>query len=85
MFTLNDIIEIAKKGDGESIDFGMIAIDEDLVYKHLAIAVHDAYKKLDPSTKEIVFLAGIINLQVKNFVLTQQLSEALCTIERLKK
>ena len=63
----------------------MIRIDEDLVYKHLALAVHNAYKTLDPSTKEIVFLAAILNLQVKNFVLTQQLYESLSTIERLKK
>jgi hypothetical protein len=85
MITLNDIIDIAKNGDGDPIDFGMISIDENLVFQHLALAIYKAYSALDPKLKEAVFLAAILNLQVKNFVLTQQLQESLSTIERLKK
>jgi hypothetical protein len=83
--TLDQIIELAKIADPEPIDFGMIEIDEETVYKRVAIATLEGLNKTDPATKDIVYLASFINLHVKNYVLNMEKIELHNTIVRLTK
>lgn len=83
--TLEQLIELARAADAEPTDFGMIEVDEDEVYKTLAIAVYKGFLKASPENKDIVYLASTINLQVKNFVLQQEKMKLLSTISRLQK
>jgi hypothetical protein len=81
--TLDLLIELAKSSDLEPIDFGMIKVDEELVYKIIAKATIEGFNKTNEQTKDIVYLASVINLHVKNFVLTQEKIELLTTINSL--
>lgn len=83
--TLSQIIELAKVADSDPIDFGMIEIDEEKVYKTIAVAALDAFNRSDPDTRNIVYLASIINLHVKNYVLNMEKLELHRTISRLTK
>ena len=83
--TLDQIIELAKIADSEPIDFGMIEIDEELVYKRIALATLEGLNKTDPASKDIVYLASVINLHVKNYVLNMEKQELHATISRLTK
>lgn len=81
--TLSQIIELARIADPEPIDFGMIEIDEEEVYKRIAISTITTLNKTDPTTKDIVYLASLINLHVKNYVLTMEKLQLHTTIYRL--
>jgi hypothetical protein len=83
--TLSQIIELARIADSEPIDFGMIEIDEEKVYKTIAVAALDAFNRADPETRDIVYLASIINLHVKNYILNMEKLELHRTINRLNK
>ena len=83
--TLDQIIELARIADPEPIDFGMIEIDEDLVYKKIALAALDGFSKTEPATKDVVYLAATINLHVRNYVLNMEKYELHATINRLTK
>lgn len=83
--TLDQIIELARIADPEPIDFGMIEIDEELVYKKIALAAIDSFNKTEPATKEIVYLAATINLHVRNYVLNMEKYQLHSTIDRLTK
>jgi hypothetical protein len=83
--TLEQLIELARAADNDPVDFGMIEVDEDDIYKSLAIAVYKGFKKAAPETKDIVYLASTINLQVRNFVLAQEKVKLLDTISRLQR
>lgn len=83
--TLSQIIELARVADSEPIDFGMIEIDEEEVYKRIALTTIDGFNKTDPATKDIVYLASVINLHVKNYVLNMEKYELHNTIARLTK
>lgn len=83
--TLEQLINLARAADIEPTDFGMIEVDEDEVYKTLAVAVYKGFLKASHENKDIVYLASTINLQVKNFVLQQEKLKLLATIGRLQK
>lgn len=83
--TLTQIIELSRAADTEPIDFGMIEIDEDLVYQTIALAAVQSFNKIDPDSRDTVLLAGIINLHVKNYVLNMEKIELHRTISNLSK
>lgn len=83
--TLDQLIELARAADPEPIDFGMIELNEDEVYKALAISVYKGFQKAAPETKDIVYLASTINLHARNFVLRAENVQLLNTINRLQK
>jgi hypothetical protein len=81
--TLDQLIELARSADHEPIDFGMIEIDEELVYKCIANATVQTFNATTESNRNLILLAGLINLHVKNYVLTMEKSELLNTVYRL--
>jgi hypothetical protein len=81
--TISQLIDLAKVADPEPIDFGMIEIDEEEVFERIALAAVESLKKAEPATKDIVYLASIINLHVKNYILNMEKYELLSTIHRL--
>jgi len=81
--TLDQVIELAKIADSEPIDFGMIEIDEETVYKRIALCTIDSFNKTEAETRDIVYLASVINLHVKNYVLTMEKIELHNTVARL--
>ena len=83
--TLEQIIELARVADPEPVDFGMIEIDEEFVYKRIALAAIDGFSRAEPATKDVVYLAATINLHVRNYVLNMEKSELHATINRLTK
>jgi hypothetical protein len=83
--TLSQIIELARVADSEPIDFGMIEIDEEEVYKRIALAALDGFNKTEPATKDIVYLASVINLHVKNYILNMEKHQLHATVARLTK
>jgi len=83
--TLDQVIELAKIADHEPIDFGMIEIDEEEVYKRIALCTIDSFSRTEPATKDIVYLASVINLHVKNYVLSMEKIELHNTVARLTK
>ena len=82
---LTQVIELAKIADSEPIDFGMIEIDEETVYTRIALAAIDGFNKTEAETRDIVYLASVINLHVKNYVLNMEKIELHNTIVRLTK
>lgn len=83
--TVEQLIELARSADPEPVDFGMIEVDEEEVYRSLTLAVCKGFLKAAPETKDIVYLASTINLQVRNFVLYQEKIKLLATINQLQK
>jgi hypothetical protein len=81
--TIDQLIDLAKSADIEPIDFGMIEIDENLVYSRIAHATVSNISSTTSTNKDIILLAGIINLHVKNYVLSMEKSQLLSTIYRL--
>ena len=81
--SLDLLVELARSSDLEPIDFGMINVDEELVFKIIAKATIEGFKKTNEQTKDIVYLASVVNLHVKNFVLTQEKIQLLTTINTL--
>jgi hypothetical protein len=63
----------------------MIEIDEEIVYKQIALAALDGFNKTEPATRDIVYLASVINLHVKNYVLNMEKIELHNTVARLTK
>ena len=83
--TLDQVIELARIADPEPIDFGMIEIDEEEVYKRVALCTLEGFKNTEPATKDIVYLASVINLHVRNYVLTMEKHQLHATVARLTK
>jgi hypothetical protein len=83
--TLDQVIELAKIADSEPIDFGMIEIDEETVYTKIALAAIDGFNKTEAETRDIVYLASVINLHVKNYVLNMEKHQLHATVARLIK
>jgi hypothetical protein len=83
--TLSQIIELARIADPEPLDFGMIEIDEETVYKRIALATLDSFNKTEEPSRDIVFLAAVINLHVRNYVLNMEKYQLHSTIDRLTK
>jgi hypothetical protein len=63
------IAELAKDINGNDIDFGELAVDEDNLYKTLALSIADNSDIDDP----IICRATILALTVENFVLNAKL------------
>lgn len=84
--TLNQLIDLAKTAEKNNpLDWGEFLVNEDTVYKTFASSVFLAYSNMDPQHKDVLMLAGLINLNVKMFLLTLQNKELLSTIDRLQK
>lgn len=83
--TLEQLVELAKQAEYKNpIDWGELPIEEDNVYSAFAQAMYSAYTKAEPATRDLVFLASIIKLQVENFALGQHNKLLLHTIANLQ-
>lgn len=66
---VNLIVELAKEINGNDIDFGDLAVDEDGMYKTLALSIADNCGMDDP----IISRATLLALTVENFILNARL------------
>lgn len=74
--TVEELISLAKEVESEdTIDWGMLNIDENEAYKLIALSVLDMFKDTEEDTKEAIMLTTIVKLVVENFVLNLQLHQ----------
>jgi hypothetical protein len=76
--TLEQIIDLAKEAtDGDDIPWQLVNLDEEYSWEIIATQVYDAYLKLAEVTerdaREVVFLALVTSLTMRNFVLNAKL------------
>jgi len=76
--TLEQIIDLAKEAtDGDPIPWQLVNLDEEYSWEIIATQVYDAYLKLAEVTerdaREVVFLALVTSLTMRNFVLNAKL------------
>jgi hypothetical protein len=74
---VNHIADLAKEVEAEDpIDWGMLPIDEDEVYRLMALHVVETMApKYDQPEFRDVMLATVVKLVVENFVLNLKLKE----------
>ena len=74
---VNHIAELAKEVEAEDpIDWGMLSINEDEVYRLMALHVVETIApKYDQPEFRDVMLATVVKLVVENFVLNLKLKE----------
>ena len=83
--TKEQIIELSKNAQEiKDLDWGMIPVEEGLVFSQLADAVLGAYSKVTPEYKDLVMITAILSLTVQTFVLNQQRLELINTITSLQ-
>jgi hypothetical protein len=74
--TVDTIVEHAKEVESEDpIDFGMLAVDEDSMFKMIASSMLEHYESLDPENRDLMLLAVSTKLVVENFVLNLKLQQ----------
>jgi hypothetical protein len=70
MISLEQLVELAKEVENtDPIDWGMLQVDEDTVYRLIASQVLELYNTND----QVTMLASITKLIVENFVLNMKL------------
>lgn len=72
--TVDDFVQLVKEVEKENtIDWGMLAIDEEAATKLIALGTLKMYNEMkslyDGPERELVLLASISNLQLENFCL----------------
>lgn len=82
---LDNLIELSKQVDTNTTDFGMLPIDEEVVYKTVASSVVTAFSAISPENRDVAFITSMINLNVRLFVLQQEKIQLLNTISKLQK
>lgn len=82
---IDNLVTLAKQIDKNSTDFGMIPIDEEVVYKTIASTLVKAFSTISPENRDVAFITSMINQNVKLFILEQEKLQLLNTISRLKK
>ena len=72
---LNTIIELAKEVEnGDPIDWGMLAVNEDDAYKLIATSMLEYFICITGEDRELAMMATIVKLAVENFVLNLKLA-----------
>lgn len=72
--TVSDFVELVKEVEkNNTIDWGMLAVDEDEATKLIAMGTLGMYdemkKQYDGPERELMLLASLANLQLENFCL----------------
>lgn len=76
ILTADIVAEHAKEVESEDpIDFGMLSIDEDAIFKLMADGLLEHYETVDPEDRDLMLLAVATKLVVENFVLNLKLQQ----------
>jgi hypothetical protein len=76
MTLVEQIIELAKEIEHEdSIDWGMLNIDEEQAFNMIAPSIVANYLLMDKDNRDLMMLSTILKLTVENFVLNVKLLE----------
>ncbi len=74
MNLVDQLVELALEIESEdSIDFGMLQIDERTAYELMATGVLEAYLNNDKEDRDMILLATVVKLTVENLVLNLKL------------
>lgn len=74
--TADIIAEHAREVESEDpIDFGMLAVDEDSIFKLMAASMLEHYESIEPEHRDLMLLAVSTKLVVENFVLNLKLQQ----------
>lgn len=74
--SVEELISLAKEVESEdTIDWGMLNIDENEAYKLIALNVLEMFGETEEDAREAIMLTTIVKLVVENFVLNLQLHQ----------
>jgi hypothetical protein len=70
------LIEMAKEIEKETpIDFGYLNVDEDSLYKTIALGLIEEHFKSSKETRELVLLSTCLHLVIENAVLNMKVMQ----------